>query len=74
MFYVFKSYHRIGDNVDLNPNRHGVNSYALMNMEYSITSWNIGFGAYEDDYGFFMDGGTQSWPGPRSALWQTSRP
>ena len=30
------------------------------NMAYTVVSWNIGFGAYEDDYGFFMDGGTES--------------
>ena len=68
VFYVYKSWHRMGDNVDLNPNRHGVSSYALKNMEYSITSWNIGFGAYEDDYGFFMDGGTQSWAWSKERL------
>lgn len=27
---------------------------------YKIVSYNIGFGAYESDYGFFMDGGTES--------------
>ena len=26
----------------------------------SLTSWNIGFGAYTDDYSFFMDGGKYS--------------
>ena len=68
VFYVYKSWNRIGDNVDLNPNRHGVSSYALKNTEYTITSWNIGFGAYEDDYGFFMDGGTQSWAWSKERL------
>ncbi|MFR4145979.1 MAG: hypothetical protein ACLT1J_06475 [Mediterraneibacter gnavus] len=27
---------------------------------YRITSGNIGFGAYSDDYSFFMDGGKES--------------
>ena len=27
---------------------------------YTMISYNIGFGAYESDYGFFMDGGTES--------------
>ena len=27
---------------------------------YTVISYNIGFGAYEPDYGFFMDGGTES--------------
>ena len=26
-----------------------------------VVSWNIGFGAYESDYGFFMDGAHESW-------------
>ena len=28
--------------------------------EYSITTYNIGFGAYSQDFDFFMDGGTES--------------
>ena len=28
--------------------------------EYTVLSFNMGFGAYEADYGFFMDGGTES--------------
>ena len=31
-------------------------------------SYNIGFGAYESDYGFFMDGGTQSWAWSKERL------
>ena len=27
---------------------------------YTVISYNIGFGAYEPDYGFFMDGGAES--------------
>ena len=27
---------------------------------YSLTDWNIGFGAYTDDFSFFMDGGEHS--------------
>jgi hypothetical protein len=36
--------------------------------DQKIVSWNIGFGAYEDDYGFFMDGGTQSWAWSKERL------
>ncbi|MBR6322567.1 MAG: endonuclease/exonuclease/phosphatase family protein, partial [Lachnospiraceae bacterium] len=36
--------------------------------EYYILSYNIGFGAYEPDYGFFMDGGTQSWAWSKERL------
>jgi hypothetical protein len=28
---------------------------------YSITTYNVGFGAYTADYSFFMDGGESSW-------------
>ena len=30
---------------------------ANVSKEYSLLSWNIGFGAYSSDYTFFMDGG-----------------
>lgn len=57
--YMWFSYHRIGSkNIDV------VGSSAEVmrpGAEYSILSWNIGFGAYTADYDFFMDGGTQSW-------------
>ena len=58
--YVFTDYHRIEDNLEL-----GVENLAsaepVKGQKYTIVSYNIGFGAYEDDFGFFMDGGTQSW-------------
>ncbi len=58
--YVFIAYHRLPDEMDLE-----VKGRTSMDLkpasDYSIVSWNIGFGAYESDYGFFMDGGTQSW-------------
>lgn len=28
--------------------------------EYSVLSWNVGFGAYGPDFSFFMEGGTSS--------------
>lgn len=58
--YCFIDYHRIADNAVLeveNP----VDDVIYKNQEYSIVSYNVGFGAYEPDFGFFMDGGTQSW-------------
>ena len=66
--YLTKSWHRIGDGGELNPNRFGVNAATENDKEYKIVSWNIGFGAYEDDYGFFMDGGTQSWAWSKERL------
>ena len=59
--YVFGTYSRIEDDFDLTVT-HG--SAGVQTAEpgtpYKILSWNIGFGAYEDDFGFFMDGGTES--------------
>ncbi len=67
--YVFIAYHRIPDNQELEivrPVKYG--PAASVGEEYRIVSWNIGFGAYEDDYGFFMDGGTESWAWSRERL------
>ena len=58
--YVFLDYHRIGDQ-ELAAQGTGGSTTLDTAASYSILSYNIGFGAYEDDYGFFMDGGTESW-------------
>ena len=57
--YVLIDYHRLGD-MDLEVDRQ-VSQPAQAGCEYHLLSYNIGFGAYEPDYGFFMDGGTESW-------------
>ena len=54
--YVFIDYHRIGDQ-ELTVERNAAATVEA-GKEYGILSYNIGFGAYEDDYSFFMDGGT----------------
>ena len=57
--YVLIDYHRIGDGpVDISGNP---DQAMPAEGEQKIVSYNIGFGAYEADYGFFMDGGTESW-------------
>mgnify|MGYP000804331957 CR=1 FL=1 len=56
--YVLIDYRRLGD-MDLEVDRQ-VLQPAETGREYHLLSYNIGFGAYEPDYGFFMDGGTQS--------------
>lgn len=64
--YVLIDYHRIGDmplTVENSPT-----AQAQTDTEYTILSWNIGFGAYEPDFGFFMDGGTESWAFSRERL------
>ena len=57
--YVFIAFHRIGDYA-VQAEGSPVANAAQTGVEYKIVSYNIGFGAYEVDYDFFMDGGTQS--------------
>ena len=64
--YVFIAFHRIG-NMELTP-ENPVAASMETGKEYVITSYNIGFGAYESDYGFFMDGGTESWAWSKERL------
>ena len=63
--YVFLDYHRIGDQI---LTASGDAAAGAAGAPYSVVSYNIGFGAYEADYGFFMDGGTQSWAWSRERL------
>ena len=37
-----------------------LSSQDLSGKNFLLTSWNIGFGAYTDQYSFFMDGGKYS--------------
>ncbi|ABX41908.1 endonuclease/exonuclease/phosphatase family protein [Lachnoclostridium phytofermentans] len=57
--YVFLTYHRIDDNQILESYTKGEvkKQEVSLNTEYSILTYNIGFGAYSSDYSFFMDGG-----------------
>ena len=59
--YVFIAYHLLDDSLALDVVS-ATDNEAACGTPYRIVSWNDGFGTYEDDYGFFMDGGTQSWP------------
>lgn len=54
--YVLLSYHRVEDNLALKP-AGAADKRLTAGEEYSALSWNMGFGAYSDDYSFFMDGG-----------------
>ena len=59
--YVFISYHRIEDNQPASVDNSKAASESLKTGEnLTITTWNIGFGAYVQDYSFFMDGGEES--------------
>ena len=57
--YVLIDYHRIGDQ-ELAVQNGAAETSIAVGETYKIVSYNIGFGAYESDYGFFMDGGTES--------------
>ena len=60
--YVFISYYRLDDNLPLTVETAGgeSNSPLTVGETYRIMSYNVGFGAYSDDYSFFMDGGKES--------------
>ena len=57
--YVFLTYSRIEDNKDL-PVNGSADTVPDPNTEYTVVSYNIGFGAYTADYTFFMDEGKES--------------
>lgn len=61
--YLLISYHRLPDNVELDINS-GAYETKLKPVqtgeEYSVITYNLGFGAYTPDFSFFMDGGKSS--------------
>ena len=56
VLYVVFRYHRIEDNLILDVEGEATDN-APVNTELSLSTYNIGFGAYSADYSFFMDGG-----------------
>lgn len=65
--YVFIDYHRIGDQM-LTPVQSTDAARSVdTNTAYTVVSWNIGFGAYEDDYGFSWTAARSPAPGQKSA-------
>lgn len=52
--YVASNYYREGD-VRLDVSGASPGNALTIGQEYRALSWNIGFGAYQDDYSFFMD-------------------
>ena len=59
--YVLFSYSRIDDNQEITPIKTGEDGTVKLGENYTVVTQNIGFGAYTQDFTFFMDGGTQSW-------------
>lgn len=62
VIYVFAAYYRVEDNQTLEAaGMGGVDRGGPAAGElYRAASYNIGFGAYSNDYSFFMDGGRES--------------
>ena len=65
--YVLLSYHRLG-NQALAVRGGASDSAPRAGQEYTLVSYNVGFGAYEADFGFFMDGGDRSWAWSKGRL------
>lgn len=73
VIYFFSTYSRVPDwqkleidepvaNTSTGHSLNLVNTNTVaLNKQYKALSYNIGFGAYTQDYSFFMDGGTKSW-------------
>lgn len=54
--YILISYDRIGS-IDLEVEKHAKLNIVNTNETYSISTYNIGFGAYSQDFTFFLDTG-----------------
>ena len=65
--YLFLDYHRLEDQLLLTISNNQSKSVPTAEP-LDLVSWNIGFGAYESDFGFFMDGGTESWAWSKERL------
>ena len=56
LIYISCQYYRIEDNLELNINNNQ-DGGVTTNKDYTITTYNIGFGAYNHEFSFFMDSG-----------------
>ena len=59
--YVIFSYSRLEDNINIETAKTGLNTAVKSGETYTAVIQNLGFGAYTQDFTFFMDGGTESW-------------
>lgn len=76
VIYVFAAYDRLPDKMVLEVEKAGGSSDFEMETlsegeSYSVMTYNIGFGAYQPDYSFFMDGGKSSWGKDKESVTQT---
>ena len=58
--YVLLAFYRLEDGLALPVSRGAEAGAAEVGTQYRLVSYNIGFGAYSDDFTFFMDGGSES--------------
>ncbi len=70
--YVFLAYHRLPDNqaVSVVKVLREEEAAAETGRAYRVLSYNVGFGAYSADYGFFLDGGTESRAFSKDAVYE----
>ena len=70
--YIFLSYYRIGDKaLDIDSN--AVVEKVNVNQELTVVTYNIGFGAYSQDYTFFLDDGYDENGDYRIGHWSKGR-
>ncbi|MBQ7389565.1 MAG: endonuclease/exonuclease/phosphatase family protein [Clostridia bacterium] len=60
LLYVVLTYHRLDDNLPLAIEGEAESDNVRVGEEYTIVTQNLGFGAYVQDFTFFMDGGVES--------------
>lgn len=60
LLYVVLTYHRLDDNLPLTIEGEAESDNLRVGEEYTIVTQNLGFGAYVQDFTFFMDGGVES--------------
>ena len=73
--YVFLTLYRLDDDLPMeisSAEPGGVKAEAVVpvGQEFTAVSYNIGFGAYSDDFTFFMDGGKESRARSAQAVYQ----
>lgn len=56
--YLFMTYHRLPDTSEQHSSR--TQNTVGAGETYTVMTWNLGFGAYNRDFSFFMDGGAES--------------
>lgn len=70
LLYLVLDYSRIPDQLTISVTDNGIDERLITGEEYTISTYNIGFGAYTRDFTFFMDGGKESWAeSPESVRW-----